>query len=53
MQLTGRDAVIGSVRMPIDVERAHTADPFTAVVVEDDGLLALAYQLLVEDVEHL
>ena len=39
--------------MPIDVERAHTADPFTTVVVEDDGLLALADELFVQDVEHL
>jgi hypothetical protein len=53
MQLAGRDAIIGSVGMPIDVERAHTADTFAAVVVEDNGLLTIAYELLIEDIEHL
>jgi hypothetical protein len=36
----------------VDIKRAHTADTFTAVVVEYERLLAFFYELLVEDVEH-
>ena len=36
----------------VDIERAHTADTFAAVVVEYERLLAFFYELLVEDVEH-
>jgi hypothetical protein len=35
----------------VDVERAHTADAFAAVVVESDGLLVVVYELLVENIE--
>ena len=38
----------------IDVEAAHAADTFTAVVVETDGMgYAVVDELLIEDVEHL
>ena len=39
--------------MAVHIERAHAADAFAAVVVKDDGLLAVLYQTLVEDVECL
>ena len=52
MQLTGGDAGIGSVRMPVDIERAHTAYTFTAIVVVCHRILILADQLLVEYVDH-
>ena len=38
--------------MTVDVERAHTADALTAVVVEHERLLAFFYQLLVENIKH-
>ena len=52
MELAGRDALDGSVGVSVDIERAHAADAFAAVVVEDDGLFVLLYELLVEHVEH-
>ena len=42
-----------AVGRAVDVEGAHTADSFTAVVVKDEGFFALFNQFLVEDVEHL
>ena len=42
----------GTVGMAVDVERAHAADAFAAVVVEHYGFFALFNQLLVEHVEH-
>ena len=39
--------------MAVDVQRAHAADPFAAVVVECHGLLALVDQVVIQDVEHL
>jgi hypothetical protein len=42
-----------AVRDAVDHRGAHAADPLAAVVVERDGLLPLADQVLVDDVEHL
>ena len=53
VELAGCDALYGSVGMAVDVERAHTADAFAAVVVEDYGLFAFLDELLVEHIEHL
>ena len=39
--------------MTIDIEGAHPTDPFTAVVIEDHGLLALTDELLIEYIHHL
>ena len=39
--------------MTIDIERAHAADAFAAVVVEDYGFLAAIDEHLVQDVKHL
>ena len=41
------------MRRTVDVERTHTADTFAAIVVEDERLLAFAYELLVHNVERL
>jgi hypothetical protein len=40
------------MRMTIDIKRTHTTDTFTAVVVEYHWLMAGAYDLLIQDVEH-
>jgi len=52
VQLAGGH-LLAAVGHAVDGERAHTADTLTAVVVEVDGLLALVYEFLVHDVEHL
>lgn len=39
--------------MTVDIKRAHAANTLTTVVVEDKRLLAVLYQLLVKDVQHL
>ena len=52
VQLAGR-YLFAAVGYAVDGERAHTADTLAAVVVEVNGLLALVYELLVHDVEHL
>jgi len=41
------------VRTAVDVQRAHTADTFAAVVVERHGLLALVDQVVVQNIQHL
>ena len=52
MELACGDALYGTVGMSVDVERAHAADAFAAVVVEHYGFLTALYQKLVEHVEH-
>ena len=53
IELAGGGTALGlAVGRAVDVERAHTADSFAAVVVEDKRLLALVDELFVEDVEH-
>ena len=54
VKLAGGDTIVVAVGAAIDVEAAHAADTFTAVVVETDGMgYAVVDELLVEDVEHL
>lgn len=54
VELAGGSAGFGlAVGRTVDVERAHTADAFAAVVVEDEGFFAFADEFFVEDVEHL
>ena len=54
VELAGGDTIVVAVGTAIDVEAAHTADTFTAVVVETDGMCyAVVDELLIEDVEHL
>ncbi len=43
----------GAMGLTVDHQRARPADALTAVVVEDDRLLALLDEPLVEDVEQL
>jgi len=52
VQLAEAGAVLGAVGLAIDHHAAHTADPFPAVVVEGDGLLALLQQVFIDHVEH-
>ncbi len=52
MELAGGDALHGAVGMAVDVERAHAADAFAAVIVEYHGIFSLVDELLVEHVEH-
>ena len=65
VELAGSNLAVRSVGMTVDIERAHTADTLAAVVVECDRtgipatlvycnrVIALTYQLIVEDIEHL
>ena len=54
VELTGGDAVVVAVGTAVDVESAHAADAFAAVVVEADGVgYVVVDELFVEDVEHL
>ena len=38
--------------MTVDVQRAHAADAFAAVMVEHDGFFVVLDQLVVEDIQH-
>ena len=54
VELAGGDTVVVAVGTAIDVEAAHAADAFAAVVVETDRMGdAVVDKLFVEDVEHL
>ena len=53
IELAGGGTALGfAVGRSVDVERAHTADAFAAVVVEDERLFAVVDEFFVEDVEH-
>ena len=52
VELAGSDALYGAVGVTIDIERAHAADTFTAVAVEDYRFVAALNKLLVEHIEH-
>ena len=52
MQLARGNIFVGSVRMAVDVQRAHTANAFTAVVVEHDRLFAFVDQIIVQNIQH-
>ena len=53
MQLARRGTRLGPMCLAVDHQRAHATDAFTAVVVESDGLFALADEVFVHEVEHL
>ena len=53
VELAGGGALCGfAVGRTVDVEGAHAANAFSAVVVEDEGLFSVVNEFLVEDVEH-
>jgi hypothetical protein len=52
VELAGCDALNGTVGVTVDVEGAHTADTFAAVVIEHYRFFTLFNQLLVKHVEH-
>ena len=52
VDLAGRGTLARAVCVAVDVQRAHAADTLAAVVVEGHGLLALVYEVVVQDVEH-
>ncbi len=53
VELTGGHTVVVAVGASVDVETAHAADAFAAVVVEADGVGDVVIdELLIEDVEH-
>ena len=53
VDLAGRSGRAGTVCASVDMQRAHAADTFTAVMVECHRLLAFVYKVVVENVEHL
>ena len=53
VQLARRGAALRTVGLTVDHQRARAADALTAVVVEDDRLLAVSDEALVEHVEQL
>ena len=53
VELASGGALCGfAVGRAVDVEGAHAANAFSAVVVEDEGLFPVVDEFLVEDVEH-
>ena len=53
MQLAGGNSGVGSVRVTVDVHRAHTADTLAAVMIVGHGVFVLCNKLLVQDINHL
>lgn len=53
MQLAGCDALHRAVGVTVDIQRAHAADTFAAVVVEYYGFFTGLDKLLIEHIEHL
>ena len=53
VELAGSYALLGTVRMAVDVHRTHTADTLAAVMVESHGLLALVNEVVVQNIHHL
>ena len=53
VQLARRGGRLGAVSLTVNHQTTHTANPFAAVVVEGDRLLAIVEQTLVHDVQHL
>ena len=52
VQLARRSALLRSVGLTVDHQRAGAADALAAVVIEHDGFLAFFDQALVQDVEQ-
>src|SRR5262245_26807724 len=53
MQLARRGAAIRPMRHAVDHHAARSADPFAAIGVERNRILALGDEALIDDVEHL
>ena len=53
VDLAGRSGLTGTVCQAVNVQRAHTADTLTAVVVEGHGILTGVYEVVIQNVEHL
>ena len=54
IELAGGGTAFGlAVGRTVDIQRTHTADAFAAIVVEYERLLALLYQLFIQNVQHL
>jgi hypothetical protein len=53
VELADRGVLEAAVGDAVDHEPAGAADPFAAVVLEGNRLLALLHQALVDHVEHL
>ena len=51
-QLAGGYLVVRTVGTAIHIQGTGTANALTAVVVEGDGLDALANELIVQDIQH-
>ena len=52
VELAGRHGLLRPVCVAVDVERAHAADTFAAVVVECHRLLARMDEVVVQDIQH-
>jgi hypothetical protein len=53
MKLAGGNCIVRTMRATIDIKAAHSADPFTAIVVKCHWFLILDNQLFIQDIEHL
>jgi hypothetical protein len=53
VELAGRRALIGAVRLAVDHHRAAAADALATIVIEGDRLLSAKGELLVDDIHHL
>lgn len=53
VDLAGSSSCCRTVRMSVDIKRAHSADSFAAVVVEYNRLFPFADQLFVEDIQSI
>jgi hypothetical protein len=53
VELADRAAFLMAVGNPVDHEAARATDALTTVVLEGNRVLALADQILIEDIEHL
>jgi len=53
VSLAARNGAVRTVGLAVDDQRARAADPFAAVVGERNRILALALEVVVDDVEHL
>jgi len=53
MELTGCGRISIPMRATIDNQRAHPANPFTAVMVESNRVITLNHKLMIKNVQHL
>ena len=52
VELARCDFVVRSVRAAVDIEGAHAANTFAAVVVERERFFTLVNELIVQDIQH-